>query len=95
MKELEDESKEKFNCVPNDIVSVKNIAEDLDTMKTNADRTEMRLDRLKQQRETMGAVNLRADLETKEIDDELENMTKEKEDLESAIKKMRISFEDL
>jgi chromosome segregation ATPase len=37
----------------------------------------------------MGAVNLRADLETKEIDDELENMTKEKEDLESAIKKMR------
>ena len=95
MKELEDESKEKFNCVPNDIVSVLNIAEDLDTMKKNADRTEMRLDRLKQQRETMGAVNLRADLETKEIDDELENMTKEKEDLESAIKKMRVSIEDL
>ena len=95
LKELEDESKEKFNCVPYDIVSVLNIAEDLDTMKTNADRTEMRLDRLKQQRETMGAVNLRADLETKEIDDELENMTKEKEDLESAIKKMRISIEDL
>ena len=95
LKELEDESKEKFNCVPHDIVSVLNIAEDLDTMKTNADRTEMRLDRLKQQRETMGAVNLRADLETKEIDDELENMTKEKEDLESAIKKMRISIEDL
>ena len=95
LKELEDESKEKFNCLPHDIVSVLNIAEDLDTMKTNADRTEMRLDRLKQQRETMGAVNLRADLETKEIDDELENMTKEKEDLESAIKKMRISIEDL
>ena len=95
LKELEDESKEKFNCVPHDIVSVLNIAEDLDTMKTNADRTEMRLDRLKQQRETMGAVNLRADLETKEIDDELENMTKEKEDLESAIKKMRVSIEDL
>ena len=95
MKELEDESKEKFNCVPHDIVSVLNIAEDLDTMKKNADRTEMRLDRLKQQRETMGAVNLRADLETKEIDDELENMTKEKEDLESAIKKMRVSIEDL
>mgnify|MGYP005629384907 FL=1 len=95
MKELEDESKEKFNCVPHDIVSVLNIAEDLDTMKKNADRTEMRLDRLKQQRETMGAVNLRADLETKEIDDELENMTKEKEDPESAIKKMRDSIEDL
>ena len=38
-------------------------------MRANLERTEMRLDRLKQQRETMGAVNLRADLETKEIDE--------------------------
>ena len=64
-------------------------------MRANLERTEMRLDRLKQQRETMGAVNLRADLETKEIDEELEKMTTEKEDLENAIKKMRESIEDL
>ena len=71
------------------------IRDSLETMRANLERTEMRLDRLKQQRETMGAVNLRADLETKEIDEELEKMTTEKEDLENAIKKMRESIEDL
>ena len=59
------------------------------------DRNEAKLDRLKQQRETMGAVNLRADLETKEIDDELENMSTEKNELDAAIKKMRESIEEL
>ena len=95
LKELEYESKEKFNCIPSEIVNSLSISDDLETMRTNLERTEMRLDRLKQQRETMGAVNLRADLETKEIDEELEKMTTEKEDLENAIKKMRESIEDL
>jgi len=95
LKELEYESKEKFNCIPSEIVNSLSISDDLETMRANLERTEMRLDRLKQQRETMGAVNLRADLETKEIDEELEKMTTEKEDLENAIKKMRESIEDL
>ena len=95
LKELEYESKEKFNCIPSEIVNYLSISDDLETMRANLERTEMRLDRLKQQRETMGAVNLRADLETKEIDEELEKMTTEKEDLENAIKKMRESIEDL
>ena len=95
LKELEYESKEKFNCIPSEIVNSLSISDDLETMRANLERTEMRLDRLKQQRETMGAVNLRADLETKEIDEELEKMTTEKEDLENAIKKMRDSIEDL
>jgi len=43
----------------------------------------------------MGAVNLRADLETKEIDDELETMSTEKNELDAAIKKMRESIEEL
>ena len=95
LKELEYESKEKFNCIPSEIVNSLSLSDDLETMRANLERTEMRLDRLKQQRETMGAVNLRADLETKEIDEELEKMTTEKEDLENAIKKMRESIEDL
>ena len=64
-------------------------------MQSNIERTETKLDRLKQQRETMGAVNLRADLETKEIDDELKTMSTEKNDLDTAIKKMRESIEEL
>ena len=95
LKELEIESQDKFNSLPINLINTLSINEDLDTMKKNQERTEIRLDRLKQQRETLGAVNLRADLETKEIDDELEKMTTEKDDLENAIKKMRVSIEDL
>ena len=95
LKELEIESQDKFNSLPINLINTLSINEDLDTMRKNQERTEIRLDRLKQQRETLGAVNLRADLETKEIDDELEKMTTEKDDLENAIKKMRVSIEDL
>ena len=95
LKELEIESQDKFNSLPSNLINTLSINEDLDTMRKNQERTEIRLDRLKQQRETLGAVNLRADLETKEIDDELEKMTTEKDDLENAIKKMRVSIEDL
>ena len=95
LKELEEESSEKFNCLPVAIINKLEISEDFETLKINSERTEIRLDKLKQQRETMGAVNLRADLETKEMDQELDQMKSEKDDLETAIKKMRSSIEDL
>ena len=95
LQELADESQEKFLCKPEQIIEKLEITDDLDSMKSNMERTETKLDRLKQQRETMGAVNLRADLETKEIDDELEIMSTEKNELDAAIKKMRESIEEL
>ena len=95
LQELADESQEKFQCKPEQIVEKLEITDDLDSMQSNMERTETKLDRLKQQRETMGAVNLRADLETKEIDDELEIMSTEKNELDAAIKKMRESIEEL
>ena len=78
LKELDEESQEKFYCKPQNIIQKLEITDDLEAMRFNMDRNEAKLDRLKQQRETMGAVNLRADLETKEIDDELETMSTEK-----------------
>ena len=95
LQELADESQEKFQCKPEQIIEKLEITDDLDSMQSNMERTEKKLDRLKQQRETMGAVNLRADLETKEIDDELEIMSTEKNELDAAIKKMRESIEEL
>ena len=95
LKELDDESQEKFFCKPQNIIQKLEITEDLEALKFNMDRNEVKLERLKQQRETMGAVNLRADLETKEIDDELETMSSEKNELDAAIKKMRESIEEL
>ena len=95
LKELDEESQEKFYCKPQDIIQKLEITDDLEAMKLNMDRNEAKLERLRLQRETMGAVNLRADLETKEIDDELENMSTEKNELDAAIKKMRESIEEL
>ena len=95
LKELDLESQEKFYCKPQDIIQKLEITDDLDAMKFNMERNEAKLERLKQKRETMGAVNLRADLETKEIDDELETMSTEKNELDAAIKKMRESIEEL
>ena len=95
LKELDEESQEKFYCKPQDIIQKLEITDDLEAMRFNMDRNEAKLERLKQQRETMGAVNLRADLETKEIDDELETMSTEKNELDAAIKKMRESIEEL
>ena len=95
LQELADESQEKFQCKPEQIIEKLEITDDLNSMQSNMERTETKLDRLKQQRETMGAVNLRADLETKEIDDELEIMSTEKNELDAAIKKMRESIEEL
>ena len=95
LKELDEESQEKFYCKPQDIIQKLEITDDLEAMRFNMERNEAKLERLKQQRETMGAVNLRADLETKEIDDELETMNAEKNELDAAIKKMRESIEEL
>jgi len=95
LSELESESIEKYNCKPDSIISKLSISEDLETLQNNFERNESRLERLKQQRDTLGVVNLRADLETKEIEQELEKMNSEKTDLETAIKKMRESIEEL
>ena len=95
LSELESESIEKYNCKPDSIVTKLSISEDLETLQNNFERNEARLERLRQQRDTLGVVNLRADLETKEIEQELEKMNSEKIDLETAIKKMRDSIEEL
>ena len=95
LSELEEESIEKYNCKPVSIISKLSITESLETLQNNFERNESRLEKLKQQRDTLGIVNLRADLETKEIEQELEKMNNEKIDLETAIKKMRESIEEL
>jgi chromosome segregation protein len=95
LSELESESLEKYNCRPESIISKLSISDDLETLQNNFERNETKLEKLKQQRDTLGIVNLRADLETKEIEQELEKMNSEKTDLETAIKKMRESIEEL
>ena len=51
--------------------------------------TEQKLDRLKKERERMGAVNLLAEQEAQEIGEQLETLTKERDDLVAAIARLR------
>ena len=56
---------------------------------------EEKVDRYKRQRDNLGAVNLRAEEDTKEIQDHYDNIKKEKEDLAEAIRKLRSGIASL
>jgi chromosome segregation protein len=67
----------------------------LETLKVDPDRMpdaeslDTDVQRLKRQREALGAVNLRAEEDAKGVSDEYETLVQEKLDLEEAIKKLR------
>jgi chromosome segregation protein len=54
-----------------------------------ADRLEAEVNRLKRQREALGAVNLRAEEDAKSVQEEYDSLVSEKTDLEEAIAKLR------
>jgi len=56
---------------------------------------ERRLDSLKQERERLGPVNLRADIELAEAEAAREKMAAEREDLTEAIKRLRLAIHNL
>ena len=51
--------------------------------------------KIKKERESMGTVNLRADIETKKFEDEIKKMEDDRADLYSAIVKLKSSIEEL
>jgi chromosome segregation protein len=55
----------------------------------DADHLETEVNRLKRQREALGAVNLRAEEDSKTVQEEHDTLAREKFDLEEAIKKLR------
>lgn len=84
---------EKFECPPSHLlekVGVKNV-DDLPDLES----IERKLERIKMERERLGAVNLRADVELEEIDEQLQHLIKEKTDLEEAIGRLRQGINSL
>ncbi|MFC2970055.1 chromosome segregation SMC family protein [Acidimangrovimonas pyrenivorans] len=67
----------------------------LDSLETDPDRMpnaealEVEVGRLKRQRDSLGAVNLRAEEDAREVQEEHDTLATEKTDLEEAIKKLR------
>ncbi len=60
-----------------------------------ADALEAEVNRHKRQRDALGAVNLRAEEDSKEVQDEFDTLTSEKADLEEAIKALRSGIASL
>ena len=79
--------RERMSCEPHEVLSRAelNDGEELPPLS----QIEAKLERLKRERDNMGAVNLRAEEEAAELLEQLDTMTSEKEDLEGAIARLR------
>ncbi|MCJ9429401.1 chromosome segregation protein SMC [Kordiimonas marina] len=78
---------ERFECAPTQLMEKVGI-ESADKLPDTS-VLEVQLERLKRERERLGAVNLRADEELTEIEEQLNHLTGERADLETAIARLR------
>ncbi|OBZ92936.1 chromosome segregation protein SMC [Pararhizobium polonicum] len=94
-KRLEGEARirEVLNCAPHEVMRLTGLA--VDAELPDVRQIERELDRLKIERERLGAVNLRAEEEQKELSDRLDGMLKEREDVIDAIRKLRSAIQSL
>ena len=97
---LERRKQDLIDNIKNDLnIDEKNLLNnsDLKDIKTypNVVEQEDKLDAKKNERERLGSVNLRADVETEQHKTIIKKMEKDREDLVSAITKLRISINEL
>lgn len=83
---------EEAECAPQALLE--RLGNDPDAMP-DADNLETEVARLKRQRESLGAVNLRAEEDAKAVQDEHDTLAREKFDLEEAVKKLRAGIAGL
>lgn len=79
---------EKFSCTVNGLPEKAEINAEGDTLP-DLDTVHAKLERLLRERENMGPVNLRAEMESEELAQQMETMTREKDDLIAAITRLR------
>ncbi len=87
MASITERARERIDCAPADALSAVGVADD--DKLPDRDSAEVRLERLKRERENMGPVNLRADIEAQEMDERIQTMLSERNDLISAISRLR------
>src|SRR5262249_33181749 len=85
--ELAHQVQEMLQVAPDAVASLAEIAPD-DTLPAVAD-VEAELDRLRRDRERLGAVNLRAEQELAEVEAQHTSLVAERDDLAEAIKRLR------
>ena len=92
LKELQQKSLIDFNM---DLKSIPEFSKIENLSEVKIDDTQNHLDTLKKSRESMGAVNLRADNETKELQDKIDKMMEDRKDLVHGLQKLKSSINDL
>jgi chromosome segregation protein len=91
--EVEARIREALSCAPHEVMRLTGLPVDGDLPDLR--QIERELERLKIERERLGAVNLRAEEEQKELSDKLDAMLKEREDVIDAIRKLRSAIQNL
>ena len=92
-KETEQRIAEALQCPPHEAIRQTGLAPD--DKLPEAEQLERQLERLKIERERLGAVNLRADEEQNELSTRLNDIVSEREDIIEAIKKLRLGIQNL
>ncbi len=85
--------RDQLNCRTDQLFELAELKEDQPLPELEA--TERRVDRLHKERETMGPVNLRAEQESKEMDEQITSLNEERDDLIQAIEKLRHGISEL
>ena len=80
--------REKLDCTPEELVGLAQLA-DPDEPHDTLEKLELSVNRLLNERDQIGPVNLRAEVEMEEIDRRVTSLTEEHDDLVEAIAKLR------
>ncbi|BCH26129.1 chromosome segregation protein SMC [Mesorhizobium sp. L-8-3] len=92
-KEVEARIHEALNTPPH--LVIRHTGLEADDPMPDAAEVERQLERLKIERERLGAVNLRAEEEQRELSERLETIVSEREDIIEAIRKLRQAIQNL
>ena len=87
MAGVTERARERLDCTPAEALGSVDVEDD--DKLPDRDAAEARLERLKRERDNMGPVNLRADIEAQELDERIQTMLSERNDLVSAIARLR------
>ena len=85
--------RDEMDCEPHMVGKLAELEEN--AALPEIDIVERKLEKLKAERERLGAVNLRADIEQAEIAEQRDNLTSESEDLIEAIRRLRQGIQSL
>ena len=91
--DLAERIRERLECEPGDTLALAGLAPGDNLPEPGA--VESRLERLVRERETMGPVNLRAEMESEELETQIASLTTERADLIAAIGRLRQGISSL